>query len=94
MKVFQKNNQGNVFMEKERGPHDGHHVPRHIPPHERRGMLQVEFDETDWKVFVDIFGDEDTAYAAMEIIKDAPPEIQILSVQLTKVIKEVGSYES
>ena len=38
----------------------------------------------------DIFGDEDTAAAAAAIIREAPPEIQILAVQLINVIKEVA----
>lgn len=69
-----------------------HRLPaRHnIPPHERKAMLHIEFDENDWTLLKEVFGDEDTASAAVEIIKDAPPEIQILAVQLINIIKEVA----
>lgn len=59
-----------------------------IPPHERKAMLQIEFDNNDWPLLKEVFGDEDTAAAAVEIIKGAPPEIQILAVQLIQLIKE------
>lgn len=61
-----------------------------IPPHERRAMMWIEFDENDWKHMNEIFGDEDTAAAAAEIIREAPPEIQILAVQLINIIEEVA----
>lgn len=69
-----------------------HRLPtRHnIPPHERKAMLHIEFDENDWRLLKEVFGDEDTAAAAVDIIKDAPPEIQILAVQLINIIKEVA----
>ena len=38
--------------------------PRHIPPHERRAMVRIEFDEQDWPLWVKVFGDDDTAAAA------------------------------
>lgn len=63
---------------------------RHIPPHERKALINVEFDESDWKLLNKIFGDEDTANAAAEIIKEAPPEIQILAIQLMNIIEEVA----
>ncbi len=62
---------------------------RHIPPHERKALMHIEFDEADRILFKKIFGDEDTALAAAEIIKEAPPEIQILAVQLMNIIEEV-----
>ena len=62
----------------------------HIPPHERKKLMHVEFDESDWKIMETVFGDEDTAMAAAKIIFDAPPEIQILAVQLITMIKEVN----
>jgi len=61
-----------------------------IPPHERKSMLHIEFDDNDWALLKEVFGDEDTAVAAVEIIRDAPPEIQILAVQLINIIKEVA----
>ena len=62
-----------------------------VPPHERKGMISLYFDENDWKVFKDAFGDEDTAVAAVEIVHGAPPEIQILVAQVLGMIeKEVA----
>lgn len=70
--------------------HDHKGPARHIPPHERKAMVHVEYDEQDWELLRDIFGDEDTAAAAAAIIQEAPPEIQILAVQLINIIKEVA----
>lgn len=71
--------------------HEHHKASGHpIPPHERKGLVKIEFESGDWALLNEIFGDEDTAAAAMEIIKDAPPEIQILAVQLMKIIEEVA----
>ena len=71
--------------------HRGHGGPgRHVPPHERRAMMHIEFDEGDWGLLQEIFGDEDTAAAAAEIIQDAPPEIKVLAVQLINLIEEVA----
>lgn len=68
-----------------------HRAPgRHIPPHERKALMHVEFDEADWTLLKEVFGDEDTALAAAEIIKEAPPEIQILAIQLMNIIEEVA----
>lgn len=68
------------------------HRPKHpVPPHERKGMITLQFDEGDWKVFKEAFGDEDTAAAAVEIVHGAPPEIQILVAQVLDMIeKEVA----
>lgn len=71
------------MMYEHRGPR------RHIPPHERKALINVEFDEADWTLLKKVFGDEDTALAAAEIIREAPPEIQILAVQLMNIIEEV-----
>lgn len=69
----------------------GHRGPgRPIPPHERHALMRIEFDEADLELLNKVFGDEDTAQAAMQIIMDAPPEIQILGVQLMNIIKEVA----
>lgn len=69
-----------------------HKLPlkHNIPPHERKAMLHIEFEENDWILLKEVFGDEDTAAAAVDIIRDAPPEIQILAVQLINIIKEVA----
>lgn len=61
---------------------------RPMPPHERKALLRIEFDESDLKLLQEVFGDEDTAGAAMEIINEAPPEIQILAIQLINLIEE------
>lgn len=63
---------------------------KHMPPHERKALLHIEFDEEDWNLLQEIFGDEDTAIAVAEIIKESPPEIQILAVQLINLIEEVA----
>lgn len=83
----------NGSREKEGGLHMMHEhrgSAHHIPPHKRKAMVRVEYDEQDWSLMRDIFGDEDTAAAAAAIIREAPPEIQILAVQLINVIKEVA----
>lgn len=61
---------------------------RHIPPHERKGVMHIEFGEADWVLLKEVFGDEDTALAASEIIREAPPEIQILAIQLMNIMEE------
>ena len=71
------------MMNEHRGPE------RHMPPHERKALMHVEFDEGDWTLLKEVFGDEDTAAAAAEIIREAPPEIQILAIQLMNIIEEV-----
>lgn len=62
----------------------------HIPPHERKSLMHVEFDEADRMLLKEIFGDEDTAHAAEAVIKDAPPEVQVLAIQLMNIIEEVA----
>ncbi len=68
------------------------HSHKHpVPPHERKGMISIQFDERDWEVFMDAFGSEDEANAAIGIIYGAPPEIQILVAQLlTQIEREVA----
>lgn len=89
MKVFTDNpkestKKGGIHMMHEHiGPR------RHIPPHERKTLMHVEFDDGDWGLLKEVFGDEDTALAAAEIIREAPPEIQILAIQLMNIIEEV-----
>lgn len=89
MKVFTEDRKasgmrgGLHMMNEHRGPE------RHMPPHERKALMHVEFDEGDWNLLKEVFGDEDTAVAAAEIIREAPPEIQILAIQLMNIIEEV-----
>ena len=66
------------------GPHGRHPVP----PHKKRDF-HIEFDEGDAEIFCRIFGDEDTAIAAMEIVLDAPPDTKVIAFQILKMIKEV-----
>lgn len=71
--------------------HAVHRPKHHIPPHERKGMISLQFDERDWNIFNEVFGDEDTARAAVDIVHGAPPEIQILVAQVLEMIeKEVA----
>lgn len=90
MKMFAKDRntsgtRGDLHMLNERrGPE------RHMPPHERKALMHIEFDEGDWSLLKEVFGDEDTAVAAAEIIREAPPEIQILAIQLMNIIEEVA----
>lgn len=66
-------------------PHERHGFGRPIPPYERRTMMHVEFSEDELTLLDTVFGDPDTAQAAAYIIQDAPPEIQILAIQLMKM---------
>jgi hypothetical protein len=90
MNIFLNTNNTN---EPRRGVHDTHEsklASRHIvPPHERKAMMHIEFDNSDWLLLKEVFGDEDTTAAAVDIISNAPPEIQILAIQLINIIKEV-----
>ena len=91
MKHFPKENNkdtkngGNIHM-----MHDHNRPGKHIPPHERRNMMRIEFSEEDLDLFNTIYGDEDEAMAAVRVIMDAPPEIQILAIQLINYIEEVA----
>lgn len=70
-------------------PHLQHVRP--IPPHERKALMRVEFDDNDWMTLLEVFGDSDSAAAAASIIMDSPPEIQILAAQIISLIqKEVA----
>ena len=70
--------------------HRSRHHACPVPPHERKGMLRIEYDGEDLALLSDVFGDEDTAAAAMEVILEAPLEIQVLVVQLISIIREEG----
>lgn len=67
-------------------PHMRHPAPP-VPPHMRRQMLHIVFEDKDVAVFQEVFGDEDTAVAAMDILCGAPPEIQILALQILHMIE-------
>lgn len=88
MKVFTESRENRMDKHPEGRhpmPHDHRGFGRPIPPHEIRAMMHVEFGEDDLILLNTIFGDSDTAQAAACIIQDAPPEIQILAVQLMKM---------
>lgn len=68
-----------------------HRPPHPVPPHIRKGMFSIQFDDNDWEIFKKVFVDEDEAAAAFGIIHGAPPEIQILAAQLLyQIEKEVA----
>lgn len=77
-------------------PLSGHHpagpLHRHhpVPPHLRK-RFYLEFEEDDWKIFVKVFGDEDSADAAMQVIQNAPPEIGVLTMQAVEMIRRAES---
>lgn len=68
------------------GPHRP--GPHPAPPPPRPARMTVVFEEEDQALLERVFGDADTALAASEIIFSAPPEIQILAIQLLDLIKE------
>lgn len=88
MMIIAGDNNMNGLRGVHRMPHEHIDPMRPIPPHERKSFMNVEFDQSDWTILKEVFGDEDTAMAAAEIIKAAPPEIQILAVQLIDIIEE------
>lgn len=78
-------------MNEHKAEHFAHERRHPVPPHERKGIISIQFDEKDWDVFKDAFGNEDEASAAIGIVHGAPPEIQILVAQLlTRIEKEVA----
>ena len=60
---------------------------RRPAPPRRRNCMHLEFEEEDWNIFVKVFGDEDSASAAMQVIQNAPPEIGVLTMQMTEMIR-------
>lgn len=92
---YEKNMEGgnDMIHEHQRGdkpilPYEHNGLRRPIPPHERKSLMLVELEEKDLSLLKIVFGDEDTAEAAAEIIREAPPEIQILAIQLINLIEE------
>lgn len=62
---------------------------RHMLPHERKALINLEFEEEDMQLFHCIYENEDDMAAVVQVLRDAPPEIQVLAVQLIDMIKEV-----
>ncbi len=69
-------------------PPEGGQPPHPLPPHRRR-RVYLEPDEEDFEIFVRIFGDEDSAAAALRIIQDAPPEISVIAMQIAEVLRRI-----
>lgn len=65
----------------------------HVPPHMHKAFIRIEFSEADWELFQRIYEDEDEAAAAIQVLLNAPPEIQILATQLIKLIEEGKDHE-
>lgn len=59
-----------------------------IPPHARKDMISLQFDEQDWTVLNEVLGNEDTVSAAIDIIHDAPPEIKIVIAMLLHMLEK------
>ena len=66
--------EGGPKMIKEERPKKHPHLP--IPPHERKD-LKIDFKQ-DEELLKEIFGDNDTAKAVVDIITTSPTEIQIV----------------
>ena len=69
-------------------PPEGGQPPHPLPPHRRR-RVYLEPDEEDFEIFVRIFGDEDSAAAALRIIQDAPPEISVIAMQIAEGFRRI-----
>lgn len=79
-------------MEAFHGHHPAGPLHRHnpTPPHLRK-RFYLEFEEDDWEIFVKVFGDEDSADAAIQVIQNAPPEIGVLAMQAVEMIRRAES---
>lgn len=62
---------------------------RPAAPHERRRLMHMDFEDSDRELFIRVYGSEDEASAAMEILTDAPPELQVVASQIIRYIEEV-----
>ena len=61
-----------------------------VPPDIRNKMLQIEFDEKDFEIFHEIEQDDDSVFAWLHIIQNAPPEKKVIIHQILNTIKEVS----
>lgn len=72
------------MMRESIAPHGpGHGQP--IPPHERRNMLYVEFNEKCEEILREMLGSEEEAEVAINILHCAPPEQQIIALQILRM---------
>lgn len=65
-------------------PHHNHHHP--LPPHERAKLIHIYLDQKNCEALLAVFGDQDSAASAEQIIYNAPPEVQILAIQALRMV--------
>ena len=70
-------------------PHEKPHPKPHHPHHELD--LNIEFDNSK-KILEDIFGDEDTTKAVVELMKKSPLEIQIVFKTMIDLHKKIDEF--
>lgn len=77
------------IMEKNVAPHGIEpHEPVHrplIPLHERKSMIYVEFDKNSEEALYKMFGSEEEAEIAINILHCAPPEQQVIALQILRM---------
>lgn len=61
----------------------GHRYP--IPPHERKNMIYVDFDKECEETLSKMFGSDEEAEIAINILHCAPPEQQVVALQLLRM---------
>lgn len=71
-------------------PNHHPHPPEPRPPHERKSLMCVEFEDNDWATLLEVFGDPDSVASVVGIIQKAPSEKQIQVVQLIKIIQNIN----
>ena len=80
------NKGGTVHMMKAHKP-----LGKHIPPHERKALIHIDFSDDDMMLFKHIYGDEDEAAAAATGIDGrSAGAFRFLSAQLFRLIEEVA----
>ena len=66
-----------------------HVVPPPPPPHARVGMPLFEFEESDQKIVKNVYQNEDTNAATVEMVYEGPREIQLLAFQVFDIDNDV-----
>lgn len=76
-------------------PHHMHAMTEHPPAHpiHHRTKCSIIFDEEDWKLLSDIFGDVDTASAVCRIMMQSHPEIQLMFYLQLRLWNEIHPTE-